>query len=490
MSPGGGRITGRFPSLGLLYLAMRVPFLWLEKYFCSSLPPIREVSDRLTAVGTESEVVAEDVLELDILPNRGDLLSMHGVAREVSAALDISLHDPLPMGYAVTDIAAASGDAPAIDVREAHRCRRYAGCYIEGVRVGPSPEWLCQALRDMDITPIHNIVDASNYVMVTMGQPTHAFDARAIGDEGVVVRLSRPGETLTLLNGDIGTCKSDEHTMIAASDGRPLAVAGVMGGMDSRIQGETTSVILESAWFEPGCIRRSARALGVRTESSYRFERWVNPDTVVTGLTALTNLIVTIAGGRHGPIQDHYPTPFQRHTISLPYHFIAQKLGYTIPLARVVDILTRLNISLSNRPEHEDDTLELVLDRYKMDIRAPIDVVEEIARIHGYDHIPSVLPTFSVHPTLLREPGNPLSRIREKALALGIQETVTDTFMDDRILAQTRLDSYVGEPIKLRHPLSQEQRVVRNTLIPNMLAVLEHNRNHGQRTQHIYECGF
>jgi len=324
----------------------------------------------------------EDILELEITPNRPDCLSVIGIAREIAAKKQRKLRLPaidLQQGDVTTDRLCT------IDILAPQACHRYVARVIEGVRVEPSPFWLRRLLSLVDIRPINNIVDITNFVLWEWGQPLHAFDLDCLAEHRIVVRKAATGEEMTTLDGQVRKL-SDEDLLIC--DGKqPVALAGIMGGLDSEISNKTTRILLESAFFEPKGIRRSSKRLGLSTEASYRFEREIDKEGVCRAANRAAGLMLPLAGGNLAAGElDVYPGPYQPKQIRLNVSRLNQLLGTHIEKKQIADFLNDLEIPCG---EDEGQFLAASAPAHRPDICAEIDLVEEVARLYGYDAIPT-----------------------------------------------------------------------------------------------------
>jgi phenylalanyl-tRNA synthetase beta chain len=431
-------------------------------------------------VGTPlAEYLGDTLLEIDITPNRPDCLSVLGVAWEVGALTDEPVHPP-PLDY-------PEGGPPieelaAVEIADPELCPRYCATLIQGIKVGPSPHWLQERLISYGMRPINNIVDVTNYVMVEMGQPLHAFDFRTLSEGRIVVRRARAGETVTSLDGQRRALSSD--MLVIADAHRPVAVAGVMGGLETEVTPETTDILLEAANFAPASIRGTAAALKMRTEASLRFERGLSPELVPPSIRRATQLFLQLAGGRAARgIIDVHPGLVETPPIALPLSEVPRLLGMEIDRAEAVRVLTSLGFKC--RQESPPDVIEVEPPYWRSDIRLPADVVEEVARVVGYDRLPTtVLGGRLPH----RKPDAMLrlkERVRDILAASGLQEVITYSLVSPSGLEAT------GSPPGLRvaYPLSREQECLRTSLRPGLLTALATNQKFGAEAVRLFEVG-
>ncbi|MEB3329596.1 MAG: phenylalanine--tRNA ligase subunit beta [Candidatus Sericytochromatia bacterium] len=428
--------------------------------------------------------LGEPVLELAITANRPDLLAVEGVARELAVGTPgLALRRAAP---ALPPAQAGAGiTLGAVDLA---RCPAYMGLTLRGVKVGPSPEWLVQRLVACGLRSINNVVDATNYVMLLTGQPTHAFDASRIAGGAITVRAAAEGETLETLDGV--TRRLLPEDLVIADAERALVVAGVMGGQQAEVSEHTTDLFLECACFAPAGVRRTARRLGLSTDSSYRFERGVDPAGTARALALLVELIKQLAGGAPagGVVAAQAPGFPAPRTFAFHLDAIERLLGLTVPNPEVERILTGLGFQLNR---HTDGVFEL--NAY--DVVAPgwrwhdttreVDLVEEIARHWGYDRIPSVLPEATPRPVQPASLGLE-RRARAIATALGLTEVMTRSLTTAEAEALAGVQG--GDHVRLSNPL-KEMSAMRTSLLPSLLEVLRYNRYQGCTQLGVFELG-
>jgi phenylalanyl-tRNA synthetase beta chain len=417
-------------------------------------------------------------LVVDVTANRPDLLSHLGVAREVApgGAAAITLPRIVGGSEARLDIrqVGASGETAGVRVAidDVSGCPRYLGAVIRGVRVGPSPEWLASRLRATGLRPINNVVDATNYVLLELGQPLHAFDLHRLGGE-VRIRRAADSERIRTLDGVERTLAP--YMLVIADAQHPVAVAGVMGGEDSEVGEGTTDIFLECALFEPRSVRKTARALGLSTDASYRFERGVDPEVQPLALRRVVEIILATAGGEvAGEATDLYPETIQPRQVTLRPERVVRLLGVPVPVETAVERLEQIGF----RVDAQSDPLVVTVPGFRPDVHREIDVVEELARRIGYEAFPEELLPF--RPS--RVPEDALlpvgRRLRERFQALGFLEARTVGFAP---AAEGR--------VPLLNPLSAEESHLRDSLVPGLLRRVEHNWAHGTRDVRLFEIG-
>jgi phenylalanyl-tRNA synthetase beta chain len=423
------------------------------------------------------------VFELEITPNRPDCLSLIGVAREIRAEtgnpLKLPTVDLQESGINIRDLTSVTIGAPDL-------CPRYAARVIQGVKVAESPAWLRQRLESVGIGVINNIVDVTNFVLMEYGQPLHAFDYHKLAENRIVVRRARDNEQITTLDEVARELTSD--MLVIADAEKPVALAGIMGGYDSEITETTCDVLLESAYFNPLSIRATAKALGISTEASYRFERGADPGAVLAALDRAAQLIAELAGGTIcDGIVDVYPGQQSLTEIQLRPERVNFVLGTTIETAEMVQILDRLGFDVDTTEE----VYQVVVPTFRSDVTREIDLIEEIARVYGYDNIPTTLPKGDIPVPAPTPKTEARRRIKHFLLAAGMMEAVNYSFCDPNCFDKIRLnaDDPLRNTLQLRNPLSPEMSVLRTTLTPGLLENAQHNRNHQIDTIALFEIG-
>ena len=419
------------------------------------------------------------VLELEITPNRPDCLSMIGVAREISVTTGNPLKLPeVNMPSGTTDI----HNLTSVTIEAPDLCPRYAARVIRGVKIAPSPDWLQRRLEAIGVGTINNIVDITNYVLMEYGHPLHAFDYHRLTENRIVVRRARPGETLKTIDGEERKLTPD--MLVIADAENSVALAGVMGGFDSEITDQTVDVLLESAYFHPSSIRKTSKALGMHTEASHRFERGADPEGVIPALDRAAQLIVEIAGGEIcSGIVDVYPGKREAINIKLRPERANFVLGTEIGEDEMRDILTRLGFIVS-------DTFEVTAPTFRPDVGQEIDLVEEIARVYGFDNIPTTLPRGDIPIPKIDPKENLRERVKTYLLQCGMMEAMNYAFYHPDVFDRIRLASIdpLRQAVQIANPLSEDQSIMRTTLIPSLLANAQHNRNHQINNVQFFEC--
>ncbi len=452
---------------------MKLPVSWLREYVDVKVEP-RRLGDDLTMAGLALEGLETDgkdaVLDLDVTTNRVDAMNVYGLAREVSVIYGLALK-PLDLAFSEKGAPASSGVDVVIEA--ADLCPRFCARVLD-VRMGPSPAWLRDRLEQMGVRPISNVVDLTNYVMLEMGQPSHAFDLAKIPQGRLVVRWAREGERLTTLDG--AERALHPRVGVVAGVNGPLALAGIMGGASSEVSDETRTVALEAAYWEPLAIRRAARSLGMHTEASHRFERGADPEGTVVATARIAHLLEKIGAGTTRPgLIDRVAAPNARRSVSLRPSRVRAVLGIDVPAEKAKAILAGLGFALK---AEEAGTLRLEAPTWRSDVAREDDVVEEVGRHYGLDKIPSSLPPAAAVGGL--RPAQAEERtIREILVGAGCTEVVNYSFE-----APTGSDAVV-----LANPLAEDQSVLRASLVPGLLRAYDENARHGRKDLAIFEIG-
>ncbi|MEE8398996.1 MAG: phenylalanine--tRNA ligase subunit beta [Desulfobacterales bacterium] len=428
--------------------------------------------------------LSDTVLDIDLTPNRADCLSMLGIAREIAAFGNVHVRYPathLPEGKGrLADIAAVTIEAP-------DHCPRYGARLVEDITVAPSPFWLQDRLLSIGLRPINNIVDITNFVMMETGQPLHAFDFNHLNQSKIVVRLAHEGESFTTIDRKEHSLTGD---MLMICDGeKPVALAGIMGGLNSEIEAGSTSVLIESACFNPVTIRRAAKRLGLSSEASHRFERGVDPDGTIIALNRAAQLMVDIAGGTltEGLIDQH-PKPIEIRKIPLSIRAVNRFLGTDLDLAAAEALLTSIECKVDVL---DDDRLEVVPPSFRIDIKQSVDLMEEIARLWGYNNILTTYPSVIAEARPLNKGLYQRDRAKDIMVGLGFTETINYSFIDpascDRL--QLEPDDRLANTVSILNPLSEDQAILRSSLIPGLLDTTCRNIAQQVKTLKLFEVG-
>ena len=421
------------------------------------------------------------ILDIEITPNRPDALSVVGVAREVAALTGAPFRFPK---VAVAEGETEASALAALDIEATDLCPRFCARVITGLAVKPSPPWLAQRLRAVGLRPINNLVDVTNYIMWEMGQPLHAFDLDALAQHTVVVRRARPGERIKTLDGQERALGPD-MAMVCDPE-RAVGIGGVMGGADSEVTASTTRVLLEAAYWDPGSIRRTSRALGLSTDAAYRFERGGDVEAPPDVLARAAQLMVDLGGGAVARgVLDAYPAPRPHRRLGLRLARVERVIGASPSREEAVRILQALGFAVDDSGEE----LQVVVPSFRRDIHQEDDLVEEITRIWGYDKIPLTLAGGGEIIPVKRPAGLRVARAMSRALnAAGLSECVSWSFVDPERLARIGWRD-PSALIPLQNPLSVERSVLRPSLLPGLLEVLAINANRQTPDARLFEVG-
>ncbi len=432
---------------------------------------------------------AEDtVLVLEVTPNRPDCLSMLGVAREVSAITGARLRSPR---YALREYDPPAAVDLSVEISDPDLCSRYTARLIEGLSIAASPWWMKRRLRAAGIRPINNVVDITNYVMVEMGQPLHAFDRDLVKEGHIIVRRARDGESMVTLDGVERKLSRDD--LLICDPAGPVALAGVMGGEHTEISEATTRVLLESAHFDPANIMRTSRLQGLSSEASYRFERGVDPSGCARAADRAAFLMQELAGGRiRSGVVDARAREIAPILLSLRVERASRLIGIELEAKEARRILESLELEVESEGTGEDGTiLEVKVPTFRPDLEREIDLVEEIARIHGYHNVPSTLPVASGKVGMLTHGQRCRREAARMMRSLGLREAVTFSFISENWLERLDPSRKVlpRHPVRLRNPLSEDMAVMRPTLLPGLLEAVRFNVNRRIIDVHLYELG-
>ncbi|MDX9785663.1 MAG: phenylalanine--tRNA ligase subunit beta [Desulfobacterales bacterium] len=431
--------------------------------------------------------LSDVVFEIGLTPNRPDCLSMIGIAREVAAIQKLQVRYPETI---ISDRGAEMLNLTSVTIEAPAHCPRYAARLIQDIQVAPSPFWLQDRLLSIGLRPINNIVDITNFVMMETGQPLHAFDFDLLAENRIVVRTASDGETFVTLDGKERRLTSE---MLMICDGKkPVALAGVMGGLNSEIVPNTTRVLLESACFSPQSIRKTAKLLGLATDASHRFERGVDPHGTINAMNRAAQLMVDITGGCmvSGYIDDH-PGPNKAPTITLSVAATNRLLGTAFNPHEILDFLSLVEIAAKTKPETASDLIQATPPSYRVDISRPEDLIEEVARLSGYNKIPTTLPAMPAETVLLHSGTGLRSAIRTILTGIGFFEAINYSFIHpdacDRL--QLKTDDTRRNIVRILNPLSEDQAVMRSSLIPGLLETMRRNNSKQIRELKLFEIG-
>jgi len=417
------------------------------------------------------------VFDLSLTSNRSDCLSIEGLARELSAVYGVKRAD-IGVDFRIDE----EVPAPVIEMNTSETCIRYSSRIVQGVKIGPSPAWMRDRLEACGIRSINNVVDATNYVLLELGHPLHAFDLAKLDQGKINVRLASPGETLETLDGEKHELTAE--TMVIADATRPVALAGVMGGANSEVGDSTVALLVESAWFDPVSVRRTARRLGLNTEASYRFARIADWSGTVRALDRAVALILRTAGGAAGVLTDAYPVERLAKRVTLRSEFLRRKLGFDIPMDHCYEILESLDFKVVDR---KPESVQVLVPGFRSDVSVEVDLVEEVCRHYGYERIPATVFPVRVNDKLFAAADTLKDEVREVLLGAGLQEVVNFNFVlqeDARVLHYS-----IEECVTVLNPMSVDQKYLRPSLLPNLLKNIRVNYGHGARDLALFELG-
>ena len=424
------------------------------------------------------------VFDIDLTPNRSDCLSFLGIAREIVPIVKKKLKYP--------DVRLPAGNGPiaghaSVTIEAPDHCLRYAARIISGVKCGPSPHWLSDRLKSVGLRSVNNVVDVTNFVLMEYGQPLHAFDLDRLDEHRIVVRTASHGEHFTTLDGVDRVLASD---MLVICDGtKPVALGGIMGGLDSEIRTDSRNVLIESAYFDPAGIRRTARRLGLKSESSHRFERGVDPEGVITALDRAAQLILETAGGSLATgVIDEYPRPCTQEVIQLSVPEANRLLGTELSSQQMSGYLASIELDVR---DCNDDRIEVIPPTFRVDLERPVDLIEEIARLAGYNHIST---TYPVAPLISKKPNPRLAyrnNLFDALVGCGFSQIITYSFISPKSADQLSLASQDSRrrTVQILNPLTEDQAVMRTSLIPGLFATMVHNQNLKNEDLRIFELG-
>ncbi len=471
---------------------MKILYNWLKELIDTSAPA-DEVRQRLSAAGIVVDTVEDSPagprLDVDLTTNRPDCMGHYGIARELAAIFRVPLKAPQPK---LKESATKAESVTRVDIESPELCGRFTARVIRGVKVQPSPDWLRQRLEALGVNSINNVVDATNYVMLELGHPLHAFDMDTLAEQRIVVRRARAGEKMRTLD-DIDRSLTPEMCMVCDA-AKATGVGGVMGGAETEISLFTKNVLLECAWFEPVSIRRTARALGLRTEASTRFERGMDPEMAGVASRRCAELIQQMAGGEIlAGVVDAYPRKPERQKIELTRKEMLRVMGADIPDTDVDATLTALGFEPARTDGGRGSKNSLLAvwecrrPTWRHDVTREIDLVEEVARHYGFDKFPARLPHARLPAARLPHAAAE-DALRERLIALGYQEIVAIPLVepaDDELFRPAD----VGRTAVIGNPLASDASQMRTSGLVNMLHALEWNINRGQHNVRLFEVG-
>lgn len=420
-------------------------------------------------------------LDIAITPNKGDCLSHYGIARDLGAYYRKEVNKP-KIEFKESDASASS--SIKIEIENPDACPRYAARVVRGIKVGESPDWLKQKLTAIGLRPINNIVDVTNFILMELGQPLHAFDYNLVAGSKIVIKNATDKQAFQTLDNKNRILDSE---MLMICDGeKPIAIAGVMGGVNSEINDSTTDVLIESAYFSPNSVRKTAKKLGITSDASYRFERGIDIDAVELAADRCAQLIQQVAGGEiEKGIVDIYPNKKVEKTVKLRYHRVEKIIGLKLTNEEIKEILSALNFEIISE---DDESVEFRIPNYRHDISEEIDLVEEVVRLYNYDKLePQFFAniSFDARPLPYKLQLPPLrNKLREFLISNGYNESLTQNQIDPDSAAL-----FTQSPLIVANPLGRELSIMRPSLLPSMLRVIDRNIRLGTPNLQLFEVG-
>ncbi len=460
---------------------MKISYEWLKEYVHLSLSP-QEVAECLNRIGLMVENISsfedDTVFEIETYANRPDTLGHLGVARELATLLGLNLKIKK---WPLKELPQTTAEIVDISILDPQLCPRYCGLVVRGVKVGPSPEWLRKRIEAVGLRSINNVVDVSNYVCFSLGQPIHTFDLSRLKGNKIKIRRARKGETLRTLEGS--TVELSPEMLVIADESTPVALAGIIGGEESGITESTRDVFIESANFDPVSIRLTAKRLGLSTDASYRFERGADPEAAPVAAVMAASLLCEFGGRVSKGLLDVYPAPRKPRSVTLRLKRINELLGVEIDPEFVTRTLASLGLKLK---EQSPGVWVAEIPSFRVDLEREADLIEEVARFYGYDLIPSVVtPAFSFELPANRTRDR-IWRLKEILFHHGFDEVINFSFADPEkeTLWQTGF-----QPIKLQNPISSRLSILRTSLLPGLVENAVWNFNREAEGVHIFEVG-
>lgn len=421
----------------------------------------------------------EDIIDFEITPNRPDCLAIEGLGRETAVSLGKEFKNPRKNIDELKIEDKKEIEGLKVDIEAPDLCYRYIARVVKNVKIAPSPEWLVRRLNACGIRSINNIVDITNYVMLEMGQPMHAFDINSIEGKHIIVRRAKNGEKITTLDEEERTL--DENDLVIADETKPVAIAGVMGGINSEIEKDTETVVFESASFYGGAVRKTAKKVGLRTESSSRFEKGLSPENALRAINRAMELVEKLNAGEvvEGKI-DVYPTKQKTNKINLDYDRINKLLGTEISKEEMIDTLEKLNIKVEN---------DIAIAPYfRTDIEQLADIAEEVLRFYGYDKLDTTLVESDTTIGIRNKEQKIEQKIKNVLVNSGLSEIYTYGFVSDKDLEKSKINKDLKETsILIQNPLSDEYRLMRPSTIPSMMQTLATNANKKNSSAKLFD---
>ncbi|MGA2070188.1 MAG: phenylalanine--tRNA ligase subunit beta [Sedimentisphaerales bacterium] len=459
---------------------MKVLLSWLKDYVDIELP-VQEVAEILSNRGFPYEGIEQldndAVIDVEVTSNRGDCLGYIGIARELAAATGKELRLPK---VELAESSKPASEFVSVEIREPELCGRYTARIIEGVKVGPTPDWMRKRLEAIGMRSVNNVVDATNYAMMETGQPPHAFDNKKLFGGKIIVRKAKPGEQIISIDGS--KCELTEDMLVIADATYPVAVAGVMGGLDTEVNDATTTILLEEAFFSPLSVRTTSRNLSLPSEASFRFSRIVDIENIDWASRRTAQLMIQISGGKAAKgVVDAYPTKPKPKQAMLRLSRLKKLLGIEVPNNTVIQILTRLGFE----PKQNGEQITCAVPTWRSDVYREADLIEEVARVYGYDKIPAENKiTIEVSPTDTRK--KTIDAIGTYLTGCGFYETVTISFIDKRdaeLFAQNEDKRHLA----VKDVTRTGANLLRQSVLPSLFGVIKTNHNVGNTPCRLFE---
>ena len=460
---------------------MKISLEWLKEFVDVDLPASALI-DKLDMIGLMVEEWEEKgsdiILDIETYANRPDTLGHLGVAREIAAALGLKLKK---RDWPLIEIEEKTSDLCDVQIWDPDLCPRYCGIVVRGVKVGPSPDWLRRKIEIMGLNPINNVVDVTNYVLFSTSHPIHAFDLAKLAGRKIIIRKAKKGEAIkTLEEEDVSL---SPEMLVIADEEKPVAIAGVIGGLESSVQEDTQDIFIESAYFDPISVRKTSKKTGISTDASYRFER--NADISCPPQAALMAafLMTQFEGKASRGITDVYPKPAKERTVILRNHRVFDLLGVEIDARFSEKTLSHLGFQVEPQ---QKDAWKVQVPHHRVDIEREADLIEEIARFYGYDKIPVHFPPLRVPEPPLDSRREKIDRLRQMLFNHGFDEVLNFSFSNPEEEAQFETGR---SPIEIRNPISSKASLLRTTLMGGLLGNIAWNRNRGADGVHLFEVG-
>jgi len=464
---------------------MKFDAAWLMDLL-EGAPGAEETTDRLTACGFLVELREEgdggEIWDVEVTTNRPDAMNHYGLAREAALATGAKLK---PVEFTLTEGDDPVADFAAVEIADPSMCTRFCARVIRGVKPASSPEWMQRRLLNSGVRPISAIVDVTNYVLLELGQPLHAYDLAKVRGAKLVARRAEAGETLVTLDGE--TRKLERGMPVIADAEGVVGLGGIMGGAESEIGDTTVDVLLEAANFDALTVRRAARKLGMHTEASHRFERGADPELPPLAIDYAAALIAEFTGGKvcSGRI-DVRPRPWESHELRTTAARVSAFMGLETPVGRMLEIAAGLELD----PRTDGDAITVTVPSFRVDLEREADLMEEFVRHVGFDAIPAQLPVLASAPGCRNPNWELVDRARSAAVGVGLAEIITWSFIDPAQDAEVEsLPLCPGESVKLDNPLASTQSTMRRSLLPGLLSAVRENLNQGERNVAVFEQG-